>query len=103
MYTGKAKVSAKGWIVIPKELRDAMGLGEGDEVQLFFRPSLRKDSEYSSSLSVFRAPSKPRKAAAGKFKHLTGDRPITEELVEEHRREVERDERDWRRKRRTTA
>jgi hypothetical protein len=40
------------------------------------------------------------------FKHLRGEKPITEELVQERRAEVEKEEREireWRRKRKTTA
>ena len=107
MLIGKAKVSAKGWIVVPKEIRDAMSLRAGDEVQLFFWPPMLKDDPEGGRLTVFRMPRGRRGAKGqGAFEYLCGEKPITEELIEERRAEVEQEEREvreWRRGRRTSA
>ena len=104
MEIGKAKVSEKGWIVIPKQIREVMELRPGDEVQLFFWPSLQSEGS-PGHLSVFKD-SGAFRSDRGAFKYLRGEKPITEELVDERRAEVEREERDtreWRRGRRTSA
>lgn len=106
MIIGRAKVSAKGWVVIPKEIRDSMGLEPGDEMRLLFLPPLENGKGVSGRLSVYRVSPGDTGSDRGRFEHLRGEKLMTEELVEEHRAEVERDEQEaraWRRKRRTTG
>jgi AbrB family looped-hinge helix DNA binding protein len=106
---GRAKVSSKGWIVIPKEIRDEMGLHSGDEVTLaLWPPPLNmKQDRGLYSLYVERVPEDPVALGRGLFARKPGEPSLAEELVEEHRHEVERDEREmreWRKQqRRRTA
>lgn len=79
----RAKVSAKGQVVIPKKFREKYGLEPGTEV-LFI--------EGDGSLTIVKAPRDPIEEGFGILKHLGGS-PLTQEIVEEHRREREREER----------
>jgi AbrB family looped-hinge helix DNA binding protein len=106
MLMGKSKVSSKGWVVIPKEIREEMGIEAGDEVTFFFWPPLVRDKQ--RGFGTLRLMSSPKGASAGrgKYKGRPGDRPWTEDLLEDRRREVEQEEREiqrWRRKRKTSA
>ena len=77
------KVSPKGWIVIPKPLRERYGLKPGTEVALI---------EYGGALSLVPLPADPIEAMRGLFKRPEGAPPLTEVLLAEHRREIARDE-----------
>jgi AbrB family looped-hinge helix DNA binding protein len=79
-----ATVSAKGWVVIPKEYREKYGFKPGTKVQFI---------DYGGVLSIVPVPEDPIEAAYGMLKHLGGP-PLTQEIVEEHRRELEREERE---------
>jgi len=76
-------VSAKGWVVIPKKYREKYGLKPGTKVQFI---------DYSGVLSIVPVPEDPIEAGYGMLKHLGGP-SWTQEIVEEHRRELEREER----------
>jgi len=78
MYT--ATVSGKGWIVIPKALRDKYGLKKGEQVQVV---------EYGSLLALVPLPADPVEALHGM---LAGGPSLTEELLAEHKRERAQEE-----------
>ena len=78
-------VSAKGWIVIPKEIRERHGIRKGDKVHV---------SDLGGQISIIPATKgDPIERAYGMFK---GPGPsMTQALVEDHRLEVEREERKY--------
>jgi len=78
VYT--ATVSTKGWIVIPKDLRDKYGLGKGARVQVV---------EYDQALALVPLPDDPAKALHGM---LEGGPSLTAELIKEHTRERAQEE-----------
>jgi AbrB family looped-hinge helix DNA binding protein len=73
MYT--ATVSTKGWIVIPKRLRDKYGLKTGTRVQVV---------EYNQALALVPLPDDPIEALHGM---LEGGASLTADLLAEHARE----------------
>lgn len=77
-----ATVSGKGWVVIPQEIRERYGLKKGDKVHIV---------DYGGVVGIVPASRDP--VAAG-FGMLKGGPSLTEELLEERRRELEREERD---------
>jgi AbrB family looped-hinge helix DNA binding protein len=93
---GKGRVSSKGWVVIPKEIRDEMGLHEGDEVQFMLVPPplTMKQDRALMSLRVSRVPEDPASVAWGMFPQQPGQPSWTEQLLDDRRRELERDERE---------
>ncbi|HEY74982.1 MAG TPA: AbrB/MazE/SpoVT family DNA-binding domain-containing protein [Thermoflexia bacterium] len=78
MYT--AKVSAKGWIVIPKELRRKYGLKEGTRVQVV---------DYGDVLAIVPLPDDPVDALHGM---LAGGPSLTADLLAERAQERAREE-----------
>ena len=73
-------VSAKGWVVIPKAIRERHGLKKGSRVQIV---------DYGSILAVVPLPDDPVEALQGMF----GDGPpLTLDLLEERARERAREE-----------
>ena len=90
MVTGKSKVSSKGWIVVPKEIRDEMELKPGDFVRFVLR-----DGSSRPRVELRKVPADPIAASAGMLKSDDG-RLWTQEMVKEHRREVEDTERETR-------
>ena len=78
MYT--AKVSAKGWIVIPKPLREKYGLKKGMQVQVV---------DYDNVLALMPLPADPVQALHGM---LEGGPSLTEELLAERAQERSREE-----------
>ncbi len=74
----RVKVSAKGWIVIPAELRRKYGIRPGDEVRIV---------DYGGLLGIVPALKRPVREARGL---LEGGRSLTAALVEERRRERRR-------------
>lgn len=76
------KVSAKGWIVIPKKIRERHGIRKGDRVHVI---------DFGGRISIIpAAKGDPIERGYGMFK----DGPSsTEALLRDHREEIERDER----------
>ncbi|MCG2767646.1 MAG: AbrB/MazE/SpoVT family DNA-binding domain-containing protein [Chloroflexota bacterium] len=79
-----ATVSTKGWVVIPKKYREKYGFKPGTKVQFI---------DYGDFLSIVPGPEDPIEAAYGMLRHLGGP-SLTQEIVEEHRQEREREERE---------
>jgi AbrB family looped-hinge helix DNA binding protein len=78
MYT--AKVSAKGWIVIPKDLREKYGIRKGMQIQVV---------EYGDVLALVPLPDNPAQALCG----LLQDGPsLTDELLSERARDRARED-----------
>jgi AbrB family looped-hinge helix DNA binding protein len=77
----EATISAKGWIVIPAEYRAKYNLKPGTRVSIV---------DYGGSLTIVRVPDDPIEASHGMLK---GKESLTRVLLEEHRKERERDER----------
>jgi len=71
----EAKISSKGWVVIPAELRKKYDLKPGDKVHVV---------GYGGVVSLVPHPSDPVAYAAGLVK---GRPSLTRALMEEHRRE----------------
>ena len=71
------QVSPKGQILIPKSLREKYGVKPGSKVQILEEPG---------SLIIKPAPEDPIEAACG---FLEGDFSLTEDLIKEHRKELE--------------
>lgn len=77
----KVKVSAKGWIVIPAEIRKRYGIKPGDEVHIV---------DYGGSLGIVPALADPVKQVCGIL--ADGGPSLTAELLRERRRELDREE-----------
>jgi AbrB family looped-hinge helix DNA binding protein len=75
-----ATVSTKGWVVIPKELRDKYGLKKGSRVQVL---------DYGELLALIPLPDDPVKALHGM---LAGGPSLTADLMAERARERAREE-----------
>ena len=73
MYT--AKVSTKGWVVIPKDLREKYGLREGTRVQVV---------DCGNVLALVPLPEDPIGSLYGM---LAGGPSLTEDLLAERERE----------------
>jgi len=74
-----ATVSSKGWIVIPKEIRDRFGIKPGDKVQVI---------DYGA-IYIVPALKDPAKQMRGMFKNGPS---LTEALLQDRREEREREE-----------
>ncbi len=80
------KVSQKGWIVIPKEIRERYGIHPGTRVAVV---------DYGGGISLVPLPDDPIEAAQGflrDFRQEEGTTSLTEELLQERRQEYEREE-----------
>lgn len=77
MYT--VTVSTKGWVVIPKTLRQKFGIKEGAQVQVV---------EYGDILALVPLPNDPVEALRGM---LAGGASLTEDLLAERARERARE------------
>ena len=75
-----AIVSAKGWIVIPVELRRKYGIKPGDQVKIV---------DYGGVLSVAPVMPDPIRQAAGM---LRGGPSLTDAIVAEHAEEIEHEQ-----------
>jgi AbrB family looped-hinge helix DNA binding protein len=74
-------VSQKGWVVIPKEIRQRYGIRPGDKVQFV---------DYGGSIAILPVPEDPIASGYGMLK---GGPSLTKALLEERRRERELEER----------
>lgn len=72
-------ISAKGWVVIPKKLREEYGLHPGQKVHVV---------DVGERLYLIPVAEDPIAAGYGRFRHWKSG---TEELLEERRRERERE------------
>jgi AbrB family looped-hinge helix DNA binding protein len=77
------KISQKGWVVIPAELRKKYHLEPGAEVVFV---------DYGGMLAIFPAMKDPVRQAAGMLK---GGASLTEALIQERRAEYQREERNF--------
>lgn len=75
-----ATMSAKGWVVIPKDLRDKYGLRRGAQVQVV---------EYGEILALVPLPDDPVKALHGMLEEGPS---LTADLLAERARERSREE-----------
>lgn len=73
------QMSQKGQILIPKKMRNRYGVKPGSKVQIL---------EERDGLLIKAAPDDPIEAACG---FIEGDFSLTEDLIQEHRKEVERE------------
>ena len=73
------KISQKGWVVIPAEIRKKYNLKPGDEVYVI---------DYGGVLSLIPASEDPLEYASGMLK---GESSLTNALIEERQRERERE------------
>jgi AbrB family looped-hinge helix DNA binding protein len=106
--SGRAKVSSKGWIVIPKEMRDELDIQPGDEVSLMLLPPLpnmKRDRRLSTiqMIKIPRTRDEMLDLTLGMFRREPGKPRMTQRLIEERRREVAEDERKSARHRRPTS
>lgn len=75
-----AKVSAKGWVVIPKDLRKKYGLKQGSRVRVL---------DYQGALLLVPLPEDPVEALHGM---LAGGPSLTADLLAERERDRDREE-----------
>ena len=76
-----ATVSAKGWVVIPKAIREKHGLKKGSRVQVL---------DYDQLVAIVPLPDDPVEALHGMFE---GGLSLTGELLAERKAERAREER----------
>ncbi|MBI4505042.1 MAG: AbrB/MazE/SpoVT family DNA-binding domain-containing protein [Chloroflexi bacterium] len=76
-----ATVSAKGWVVIPQEIRQKYGLKKGRKVRFI---------DLGGVVSIVPVPDDPIAAGLGMFK---GGPSLTQGLLEDRRQELEWEER----------
>jgi AbrB family looped-hinge helix DNA binding protein len=77
------KVSKKGWVVIPHDIRERHGIRPGDRVHII---------DYGGQISLVPAFKDPIRQMHGMFK---GGPSMTEGLLEDRRWEREREERKY--------
>jgi AbrB family looped-hinge helix DNA binding protein len=75
-----ATVSAKGWVVIPKSIRDKHGLKKGSRVQVL---------DYGQMLAIVPIPDDPIEALHGMFE---AGPSLTGELLAERKRDRAKEE-----------
>lgn len=76
---GTVKVSKKGWVVIPREIRERYHIQPGDQVQVV---------DYGGHIAIIPALEDPVRQARG---FLKGEPSLTEALLHERRQECERE------------
>jgi AbrB family looped-hinge helix DNA binding protein len=78
-------VSKKGWVVIPREIRERYGIRPGDKVEIV---------DYAGRIAIIPALEDPVRQGRGLLK---GGPSLTKALLDERRREREREERGMQR------
>lgn len=73
-------ISTKGWIVIPKDLREKYSLGKGTRVQVV---------DYDQALALVPLPDDPAEALHGMLENGSS---LTSDLLAEHARERAQEE-----------
>ncbi len=81
-----AKVSRKGWVVIPRDIRERHGIRPGDRVHIV---------DYAGRIAIVLALKNPIRQGRGLLKGRTS---LTGALLAERRLELEREERKTRRR-----
>jgi len=76
------KVSRKGWVVIPRDIRERHGIRPGDRVQIV---------DFGGTIAIIPIPEDPIASGRGLLK---GGPSMTEGLLADRRWELEREERD---------
>ena len=74
-------VSKKGWVVIPRDIRERHGIKPGDKVVIV---------DYAGRIAIFPAMKDPVREIRGLLK---GEPSLTQALLEERRKEREAEER----------
>ena len=102
--SGKAKVSSKGWVVIPKEIRDELDIRPGDELSIMLLPPLSnmKQDRRLSTIQMIKVPRTQNELldlTLGMFRRDPGKPLMTERLVQERRKELLEEERGSRSRR----
>ncbi|MDR7540474.1 MAG: AbrB/MazE/SpoVT family DNA-binding domain-containing protein [Armatimonadota bacterium] len=78
-------VSKKGWVVIPREIRQRYGIRPGDRVQVV---------DYAGRIAIIPAMKDPIREARGMLKRGPS---LTEALLEERRQELKREQEEMQR------
>jgi AbrB family looped-hinge helix DNA binding protein len=78
------RISSKGWVVIPADIRKRYGLKPGDEVNVI---------DYGGVISLVPVRKDPINEGYGM---LAGAGPLLDDLLEERRRDLEAEERKYR-------
>ncbi len=81
-------VSAKGWVVIPKEMRERYGLKKGVLVRFV---------DYGGVIRLIPEPEGPLEAIDALFGKYSGGPSLTAEVVKEHAWELEKEEQEYER------
>lgn len=79
-------VSAKGWVVIPKEIRERYGLIKGSRVRFV---------EYGGVLRVIPEPEDSLDAIEALYGKYAGGPSLTDELLKERSRELEKENQEY--------
>jgi looped-hinge helix DNA binding domain, AbrB family len=80
-----ATVTAKGWVVIPKEYRDRYGLRPGTRVQFI---------DYGGILSIVTVPEDPIAEGLGALRRFGGENLWTQALLRERTEEQTKEEQE---------
>lgn len=83
---GTAKVSRKGWVVIPREIRQRYGIKPGDQVQIV---------DHGGRIAIVPSLNDPIRQSRGLLKGMPS---LTDALLEERRQDLEREEKKARRR-----